>query len=1103
MRNAFINKIDAIFNDGVINRNLLYPIVFSTLILWILVYNPMDNVAVSSFNRAIGNGLLHGIDIEKRIANFYFGYLVLLPCMLFISYFITWKLRKMYDGDKIISIEKYLKHISCMGFLIFATCISNFNDILFYALICIEGTIISIYVYLITYKVFDDNFNAIKQASYITILFLLPIYVSCNTAHKSGISILAFFGVYIILSFIFGKLLLKSSLIGDIYTQTETPNTFSKYSPIRVFAKDVNPELVNFIKTQFGFGVVSLFYVYVNSSVNLFFVYSGWIVSMLLLTFVYHRYGKTRLEFDTLKWIMYILFAILLPCFFMFDIGYMAMFFIVYIVITLLLVQCFSQSFLKRIVNENSKRIASLLALDLGIMSLFLEVLNILNQHDIIITNRRSIETIILVVTFLLCLIFYKKFPKVLSNFHWTTIYYFCMILSFSFTIGLPNIQTIVNTDLFEAANHGLAVSELFYYGKIPLIDTFDAHMMSNSIYGILYGILNGDILGSVFCLYRSYQIVIITVLFWLIIRCFLNDDISFFLILFSPSVIFKYSFFISLLPIIMLVFALHKNRIWGYILFFISLNICCFYKLDAGFAVGIATLALLLLHIRLYNYQKILFSFTIQGIFIVIVCCAAGFYHDIDFANRLMEFLALARSNVNWAYATLGEGEHWSLFYLMYILIPFTMVVSFISLVFYIKREKRYLSQQVVILSALWLTFMVNLPRIFVRHGAVEGLCAPGDATPGPAETTILAFLFIILYGVFRGVHQSLLQYVIRRQSVLICLIPLLFLGIGHNINVHPFMELALTRFTENNQFIKYPNEKVNRVILSERMHSNVDEVTNMLNCILENSETYLDFTNQSLLYVLASREKPVYINQSPGLLSGEFTQERFIDEIQKKNVDFVLMPIHFQGLTAHIDGLLNSYRYYKVSEFISQNYVPLYRIKQYTLWCTKKRQDSLVNKIKRYESDVIYGEGKLCRDYEKVSDKNMHTYYLDDLPYIWGTYDAKEGWKNRKIENAILKDDHSYSISVPCSSKGNYLLISADSLENGKAVVIFGNMQGNNMLHQLNAFNFSVKRGIQQRYLIRVSSDFYWYSNLIRNFKIDANIPLSNVKIQLLEGD
>ena len=54
-------------------------------------------------------------------------------------------------------------------------------------------------------------------------------------------------------------------------------------------------------------------------------------------------------------------------------------------------------------------------------------------------------------------------------------------------------------------------------------------------------------------------------------------------------------------------------------------------------------------------------------------------------------------------------------------------------------------------------------------------------------------------------------------------------------------------------------------------------------INNYLNEESTYLDLSNQTLLYALLGREKPVYINQSPGLLSGEQSQQLFIEQIEK----------------------------------------------------------------------------------------------------------------------------------------------------------------------------------------------------------------------------
>ncbi len=100
-----------------------------------------------------------------------------------------------------------------------------------------------------------------------------------------------------------------------------------------------------------------------------------------------------------------------------------------------------------------------------------------------------------------------------------------------------------------------------------------------------------------------------------------------------------------------------------------------------------------------------------------------------------------------------------------------------------------------------------------------------------------------------------------------------------------------------------------------------------------------------------MLNREDPVYVSQSPLQLSGQFTQEEFVKEME--DVPIVLMP-YDDGENYYIaqgmDGVPNSYRYYKVAEYIYQNYVPLCTYEtQYAVWCLAERYGEFAAKVQQ----------------------------------------------------------------------------------------------------------------------------------------------------------
>ena len=65
---------------------------------------------------------------------------------------------------------------------------------------------------------------------------------------------------------------------------------------------------------------------------------------------------------------------------------------------------------------------------------------------------------------------------------------------------------------------------------------------------------------------------------------------------------------------------------------------------------------------------------------------------------------------------------------------------------------------------------------------------------------------------------------------------------------------------------------------------------------------------------------------------------------ESKREQVPLALMPtIWMRGLEIEIDGIANNTRYYKVAEYIYQNYRPLCRVDNIAIWCSKERYQEL----------------------------------------------------------------------------------------------------------------------------------------------------------------
>ena len=140
-------------------------------------------------------------------------------------------------------------------------------------------------------------------------------------------------------------------------------------------------------------------------------------------------------------------------------------------------------------------------------------------------------------------------------------------------------------------------------------------------------------------------------------------------------------------------------------------------------------------------------------------------------------------------------------------------------------------------------------------------------------------------------------------------------------------------------------------------------DKLESVLNDILSSDETYFDFSNGTNFYSYVNRVNPVYENQCPCLINGEFGQNEVINILKndQETIPLVLMRSPVGGIGYQIDGISNIDRHYLVTEYIYDNYVPLY-------------SDEIPVS---YRANGV----SFCSD----------IHFLGYIPYLWANYDLE----------------------------------------------------------------------------------------------------------------
>ena len=788
--------------------------------------------------------------------------------------------------------------------------------------------------------------------------------------------------------------------------------------------------------------------------------------------------------------------------------------------------------------------------------SLYIELIHVLNQHNVFVAHPAKFYKIACIIGFIITAIVLHLFIKKNYRVNDCKQIVFPVVIAgvTCLSVQMP-ISYVYNPDLFESANTSILLSDFFNYGDIPIVQHYGGHMMTDVWEGILYAVINNDFAGIV-SPYSGLVNVVLVLLFYFVIAKIWNREMGLLISLLFPFLGFVSYYGLGILTCLAAMAYVRENTIkranllWGAVVW------CALYRLDLGFAFGLAVIIALLIYVIANKNLKALKELGISLIGWGIVGGTAWFticiIKGLNPINRLIEFLMINLSNQNWAYTGIGTVDN-MLFAWGYIIIPFVMVLTLVYTTFSRVFREKIGAERWLLLLILNLSYFQNFSRGLVRHSLKEN------------HTTIVfwsAYLFLALFLAF---YKESMKWFVPTFMLLIVLNGL-FLR-ADNFTSFTVADCAVsapesiieswkpsrfwaenpikaddgTVFQTNWEKIKYAREKVERVQFAEEFANYVADYGVILNELLEDDETYVDFINRTVLYSAMGYRCPVYVSQSPLQLSGEFTQKEFIKEI--KGVPVVLMPVDDTNYSCSnsMDGVTNAYRYYAVYEYIYRNYKPLCRYgNEYAVWCLPEKYDEYKSKVSElikgteHTNDSISSDsGESAIEYidygydgpvENPDDDGNTTYdyidalhnsSLDELPRIWAESD-KQGAVNNKTVCTLVNADGYYVFdnnAVPVSDTGNYLKLTMDydgldtegryegDDESMWADVILGYYQNGKFVEKYR-YSITVDEG-KHDYLIRCSADYYWYLSAVNAVKIETERNLRSVTMSVLEGD
>lgn len=618
--------------------------------------------------------------------------------------------------------------------------------------------------------------------------------------------------------------------------------------------------------------------------------------------------------------------------------------------------------------------------------SLYFEFLNILNSHNILIAgiNRDYVLVILLlfICTIVLSFVIYKRN---LTISFWKRIAFPVIIIGLSALCKQPELSKIYGAHIFESANLSVPVSNFFIFGKIPVITCYPGHMMSGIWQSFIYAFLNGDSFGAILSPYYEWlEFPVLALLFFYFVKTILDENTAFLTsILFPFATMSCWNYFgMGMFLVLAVIIYINKNTlsyaflVWGAFIW------CALYRLDIGFSFFCSTIISILIWCLMYKKKKsakqLFVSFVITAFSCLLLWIFLCILQNVNPILRLMEFLKLSASNLNWAYNNIGNVRT-NLFIFAYLIIPFTISIILILCIFREDLRKSISQSHWIVLLIFGFSYFFNFSRGLVRHSLVE-------------NNIIVVFWNAAIF------LASSISVLIKKRN---CFIPLLTAFVICSLQFVSGSAFSNTPIVENvMQNIKMNLSdsraiKKERVILEKDMKDLCNSYKFIVDILLEDKETYLDFMNRTFSYSVLKRECPVYVAQSPLMLSGEFTQNMFIKEISEniERVPIALLPTVSENGSDAIDGIMNNYRNYKVAEFIYNNYRPLLKHGDFVVWVLNNRYDDMKRKVLNmsqvYVPMNVFFEGKSllannCRVEKKYEDNSINIQFTGGDPHI-----------------------------------------------------------------------------------------------------------------------
>ena len=500
---------------------------------------------------------------------------------------------------------------------------------------------------------------------------------------------------------------------------------------------------------------------------------------------------------------------------------------------------------------------------------------------------------------------------------------------------GFYHPTVTVAFDPFEDANRILPLHQWFSFGRVPFLDSFNAHALTDFGMGLLYSMLNGHDPAGVYVYGPLIRVITLVVLYLLLYKISGNGFLAIWLVLLFPLTEILIPAYFNLLPLVVLAFItfMERRTVASSFFFFFSLLFIVLWRVDLGTSAIAATAAMFILLFfmkMLPPKNKILGGFTTSFSPAIVLFILALIYSGTSLFVALKDILAYTSSFQSYGLANLAYA-HDAKYFTLYYVFPAAILAIVINMIYGLVNS-RYEGSSVNFAWAIIffsLFYFANLQRGLVRHTLAEQWDA---ALTSYAFFIISSWVFLIMRK--KETHVRFLAFV---TASIIIVVNYTYnsppVNLGNNFGIVTAGLYQPDAYSVNGEK-RWKEEQPNHYT----------ELVSWMNDHLQPDETFIDFSNTPMLYYYANRMVPNYFVQMPHTAHNDYLQERMIEDFLKYKTPALVFSNVPRNFWDNLDGIPNAFRHYKVSEYLFHNYKPSIIAGQHSVWVKPTLPDGAI---------------------------------------------------------------------------------------------------------------------------------------------------------------